>query len=858
MKIAQKKLDALRGLASSLGYSKEMIRQDFPVWVGSEVKVADIVAFARPHPQPQDQTTSAILGETSEGGAERAIAMATALAAPAAAIATEDAIDIWAIDVGGRHKKLHQLSYEEASTPSSSLATELGPRSLTAAKESTTYQAALFPSDVGSLLQEARRSSASRLISLVESTASYLASGQSLKTSRAKHDEVSRVSRLLIGGMAALMVSDKVLVDREQSSERILERAQERFPKYFQWTRNLVASEKQSLLDAISRLGDDVSYAGLDPSVVASVYESAILDTAKRADFGVFYTPPELARRILSQIPVEEIEPSQRHVIDPACGSGTFLLAAYDRLREVAPLNLDLIEAHHDSAKRLTGYDIDPLAVEVARLALLLNAMPASNGWSVTEADALSGEPSKATVVVSNPPWGIRSENGHRVQLADRFLQRMMGMLEPRGIIATVVPAGWLVSSASRSSRAELAEQCSLFEVWRLPQDTFPGADIDVAVLLARKDRADGSYVFRRVRRTPRWKSRFLDGDDPGDEVLLRDQSSALRSATWAHGPLDPFKRKLQNDLLLGDETTLRKGPVPTPPIKERGGEGPFLWLPTLRGTRAYVQPQVNLLKKIRYPDEFNWRQDDGSLFNKPKVLISGVRNPDIAWRLKVIPDIELGIIPRDSMIMVVPNDPEEIWALIALLGSSFVSCFIDTLNPGRSLPISLLSEVPLPSVDGWRDILQGLGRRIVEEAELGWPNSTLLSEVDRAVVDCYGLPARAYRELSRYFEGMPAPEGGIRYSGRAGKAPSNGSSPKRPSYGTVLDVSPEGIRLWIAGATKDDGEWVPLPPGFPGSQLHAGATFDVLISDDRVADGRFRFQSESYLELEDLVPDRG
>ena len=98
-----------------------------------------------------------------------------------------------------------------------------------------------------------------------------------------------------------------------------------------------------------------------------------------------------------------------------------------------------------------------------------------------------------------------------------------------------------------------------------------------------------------------------------------RSQDSALRPNTWTHGPLDRFKQKLKDNVVLGEDATIRKGPVPTPPVRERGGDGDFLWLPTLRGADAYVQPHAELLKPIRYPDEFNWRQDDGSLFGKPR-----------------------------------------------------------------------------------------------------------------------------------------------------------------------------------------------------------------------------------------------
>lgn len=860
MLTADERRAGLGRFASALGYSEKMVRWQFPVWVSDQIQSADFVAFGRPQPEPHDQTTSAIAGiQLSNGDIDPAIAIATAIAAPVAAIAGNDFIDIWSVGVGGRHERLHQLPYSDVETIPSELARQLGPRNLTAAKEGI-YQPALFPSDVKALLEEARKKSAGGLISLVENTAAFLGSSQQPNTPLAKKEEVTRISRLLVGAMAALMVSDKVLIDRDQNPDRILSRAEQRFSNYFSWTQELVEAEHNELLEAIQRLGQDVSYAGLDPRVVASVYESAILDTAKKADFGVFYTPPELAKRILMQIPIEEIPPDDRQVLDPACGSGTFLLAAYDRLRGIAPLDLDLIEAHHDSGRRLAGFDIDPLAVEVARLALLLNAMPATNGWKIEQRDALGSQGfSPASVVVSNPPWrDIRSDQGKRAQLADRFIEKMLQLVAPSGFLATVVPGSWLASGTSRQSRSRFAEECSLFEIWRLPQDTFPGADSDVAVLFARRDRPAGQYVFRRVRKSSGWQARFLNDGDPGDEVYVANSGSRLRSDSWLHGPLDRYRSKLAQHVTLGTVADLGKGPVPTPPVSKRGGAGPFHWLPTLRGTKAFVQPSESLLTPIKYPDEFNWRNDDGSQYLLPKLMVSGVRNPDIAWRIKVVPDLSGGIIPRDSAIAVIPHQAEDVYSLLAILGSSFASCWVDTLAPGRSISVALLRSLPIPSMKGtgWKSLARQ-GEAIVKMAERETLDSQALVALDREVLECYSLPANAHRALARYFAGVPAPEGGVRYTlgndGRSEGRAEEGLDATR-SFGTILDLKGDRIKVWIADVTKDEGEWMPMPPSFPGSQLYPGATFDVILHGDDITGGCFSLQSESYLELDHLV----
>ncbi len=614
------------------------------------------------------------------------------------------------------------------------------------------------------------------------------------------------------------------------------------------------------MLWTIEELGRDVSYAGLDPTIVASVYESAILDTASRVDFGVYYTPPALASRILSQIPFEEIEPTRRHVLDPTCGSGTFLVAAYDRLRDIAPLELDLVEVHEDTSHRLAGIDIDPLAVEIARLALLLNAMPAGNGWRVERGDALDVRmPCTATVVISNPPWrDIRSDRGRRAQLADRFVKRMLAMVEPNGFLATVLPAGWLSSGTSKPVRREIEAECGLVEIWRLPQDTFPRVDVDVAVVLAQRDRPAGSYVFRRVRRTSGWQARFLEQACNAEEAYLADADRRLRADTWMHGPLDTHRALLSELPTLISIALIGKGPVPTPPVSERGGSGDFSWLRRIEGARAYAPIPRSLLLPVRFPEEFNWRSGDGSEYERPKVMVSGVRNPDIPWRLKVLPDLEGGIIPRESISIVVPDEPtpERVYALCALLGSSVASCWIDTLST-RSIPIALLKTMPIPGPGAAWDDLAAAGARIVELAIQERLSSADLIAVDRLVVRAYGLPDDAFVRLAEHFAGVPAPEDDVRYQARPASAdgdPKRGDHPSLRTFGTVLELASEQIRLWVSGVTPDDGEWRGLPRGFPGSQVQPGATFEVVLDGTDLDRARFEFQSEGYLDFDDFL----
>lgn len=281
-----------------------------------------------------------------------------------------------------------------------------------------------------------------------------------------------------------------------------------------------------------------------------------------------------------------------------------------------------------------------------------------------------------------------------------------------------------------------------------------------------------------------------------------------------------------------------------------------------MTGTRAYAPVDPGLLTRVRYPQEFNWRPDDGSRYLRPKVIVSGVRNPDIAWRLKVLPDLDGGIIPRDSMSVVIPEHSEraQVYALCAVLGSSLASCWIDTLNAGRSITVAMLKGMPIPAAgDVWVELARA-GERAVSEAARGTLGSEELVAIDRLVVAAYGLPSQAFTVLAEHFAGVPAPEGAARYPS---PTPDVGCKQKEQgavsrTFGTVLELAEDRVKLWISGVTSEDGEWGDIPASFPGSQLQPGATFNVEIVGRDVAHARFTYQSESYLNLDELIQGPG
>lgn len=94
-----------------------------------------------------------------------------------------------------------------------------------------------------------------------------------------------------------------------------------------------------------------------------------------RHDLGEYYTPDWLAERCLNQVNYGEKEHDllKKRILDPGCGSGTFLILAIKRAKAHARLNgIDPGETLQQLSKNILGFDLNPLAVISARTNYLL------------------------------------------------------------------------------------------------------------------------------------------------------------------------------------------------------------------------------------------------------------------------------------------------------------------------------------------------------------------------------------------------------------------------------------------------------------------------------------------------------
>lgn len=141
---------------------------------------------------------------------------------------------------------------------------------------------------------------------------------------------------------------------------------------FFDWA--LCAGPKgDALVLRIAKQAQRFRLDAIDADVLKGLYES-LIDPAQRHDLGEYYTPDWLAARICAEA-IDD--PLDQRVIDPACGSGTFLFHAIRRLVAAGEAaGMDAAEIVARASEKVAGIDVHPVAVIFARATWLLALAP--------------------------------------------------------------------------------------------------------------------------------------------------------------------------------------------------------------------------------------------------------------------------------------------------------------------------------------------------------------------------------------------------------------------------------------------------------------------------------------------------
>ena len=265
----------------------------------------------------------------------------------------------------------------------------------------------------------------------------------------------------------------------------------------------------------------------MDGDVKGALYEDILEEAGQntKSGTGEYFTP-----RALISAMVDVTRPQiEEKVCDPACGTGGFLMAAYDFMKRQSndKKKLDFL-----NNKALRGTDITPLVVTLGSMNLYLHGI-GKDSSPITRGDSLEKQPDELfNVILANPPFGARPSGSVAIDRPDffattsnnqlNFLQHMMLLLKDGGRAAIVLPDNVLFEgNAGTTIRKKLLTEYNLHTILRMPTGIFykPGVKTNVLFFTKGQPTKDVWYYDYRTNIHHTLKQKPMKRSDLDDFV---------------------------------------------------------------------------------------------------------------------------------------------------------------------------------------------------------------------------------------------------------------------------------------------------------------------------------------------------
>jgi type I restriction enzyme M protein len=241
-----------------------------------------------------------------------------------------------------------------------------------------------------------------------------------------------------------------------------------------------------------------------DRDLKGDIYEYMISKLQTAGRIGQFRTPRHIIKMMVRMVDPQLTDT----IVDPACGTGGFLVLAGHHVRGAneKELRINPKAREHYQNRMFTGYDTDQTMLRITAMNTILHGM---DNATIRFNDSLSKnntDEDKYTVVLANPPFKGSLDHDSvapaLISIADTkktellFVALFLRMLDAGGRCACIVPDGVLfgTSKAHKDLRRELIEKNKLQAVISMPSGVFkPYAGVSTAVLIFTKTGTGGT-----------------------------------------------------------------------------------------------------------------------------------------------------------------------------------------------------------------------------------------------------------------------------------------------------------------------------------------------------------------------------
>ncbi|MBU2640034.1 MAG: N-6 DNA methylase [Nanoarchaeota archaeon] len=368
----------------------------------------------------------------------------------------------------------------------------------------------------------------------------------------------------------------------------------------------------------------------IDADVLGQIYEQylgIILEQTKsgksklkegqahKKEQGIYYTPTFVVDFIVKNTLLEDIKKKKVKnikILDTACGSGSFLIKAFDYLYKELSNGKEAGQTKFDNQgiysikteilkNNLFGVDLDKKAVEITKLNLLLKASEKNrklpeevdlhirhgnslvdneqiypNDYFKWERDFQEGS---FDVIIGNPPYDVIYSNykpqefnyfkqryssaEYNPNLFALFLDKSLDLLKEDGYLGFIIPDTLLTNKYFGNVRRKILENCDIIKIIDMSSGIFSNAIVDTIILILRKKKRKGHKI--EVGYNISSSEDFIDGKYKTKKVLQEnfEKSNNNEFNIYFNKDLSAIKEKmLKNSVLLGAITNIKRGMV--------------------------------------------------------------------------------------------------------------------------------------------------------------------------------------------------------------------------------------------------------------------------------------------------------
>jgi type I restriction enzyme M protein len=253
---------------------------------------------------------------------------------------------------------------------------------------------------------------------------------------------------------------------------------------------------------------DEEEWSAMDVDVKGAAFEGLLEKAASEGKKGAgqYFTPRPLIQSICRVMKPDPRGKPDFRIADPACGTGGFLVVAYEWLVAESKGVFDRADAKRIKTSTYFGQDLVPRPRRLALMNLFLHGVEPHIHLGDTIYEPDRGE--RYDCVLTNPPFGTKGAN----QAPDRddftietsnkqlnFVQHVLTVLKPGGRAALVLPDNCLFEGKAGEVFELIMQDCAVHTVLRLPRGTFTpySQGVKANVVFLQKGRpTEATWIF--------------------------------------------------------------------------------------------------------------------------------------------------------------------------------------------------------------------------------------------------------------------------------------------------------------------------------------------------------------------------